>query len=462
MLPFVLVDVFTDAPLTGNPLAVVPDADGLDDDTLRQLAREFNQAETTFLFAPDGRGADWRLRSFTATGTEVSGAGHNALGAWWWLAEAGRLPLSGPRTTFNHELDGRLLPVDILVRDGRVDAVEMMQTPPVFGAELHSVDALAAALRLSVEDLVVASPHGGPLVPQVVSTGAGHLLVPVASRQAVNRAAPDTERLAAVLRQAGGEGCYVFALDPIDADATAHARFFNPTAGIVEDVASGSAAGPLACYLVARGIVPDGTRVIVEQGHALHRPSRIEVTVRGPEVRLAGRCCISAEGMIRTRRSSTPPLEQASAAAAGSVSASAFASGPVAELRVAVTATDYDAVKRFYCDGLGLEPAQLWATGDERAVILNLGRATLEIFDEPHAATVDQIEAGRRVSGPIRFALQVADVDAAVASLIARGATLVRGPFVTPWRHRNARVQAPDGLQVTLFQVLPQEADDAT
>jgi trans-2,3-dihydro-3-hydroxyanthranilate isomerase len=307
VLPFVLVDVFTDAPLTGNPLAVVPDADGLDDDTLRQLAREFNQAETTFLFASNGRGADWGLRSFTATGTEVSGAGHNALGAWWWLAKAGRLTLNGLRTSFTHEIDGRLLPVDILVRDGRVDAVEMTQTPPVFGAELHTVDALAAALRLSIEDLAVASPgNGAPLVPQVVSTGAAHLLVPVATRQAVNRAAPDTDRLAAVLREAGGEGCYVFALDPIEADATAHTRFFNPTAGIVEDVASGSAAGPLACYLVAHTIVPDGTRVIVEQGHALHRPSRIEVTVRGTEVRLAGRCCVSAEGTIRVRRSGGP------------------------------------------------------------------------------------------------------------------------------------------------------------
>ena len=82
---FALVDVFAVAPLTGNALAVVPDADGLDVPTMRAVAREFNQSETTFLCAPDLPGATWRLRSFTAAGHEVGGAGHNALGAWLGL-----------------------------------------------------------------------------------------------------------------------------------------------------------------------------------------------------------------------------------------------------------------------------------------------------------------------------------------------------------------------------------------
>lgn len=295
-IPFAFVDVFTDVPLAGNPLAVVPDADHLDDETMRRLAREFAQAETTFLVAPTRKEADWRLRSFTVAGVEVGGAGHNALGAWWWLAEAGRLTLIAPRARFTQQIGDRLLPVDILVRDGSLLGVEMIQAPPDFGAELRNVEALASALRLSVDDLV-----RSPLVPQVVSTGAAHLLVPVASRQVVNRVAPNEDQLAAVLREAGGEGCYVFALDPISADATAHARFFNPTIGLSEDIATGTAAGPLACYLVARQIVADGSPVIVEQGHTLQRPSRIEVVVRGGEVRLAGRGCISAHGTIRVR-----------------------------------------------------------------------------------------------------------------------------------------------------------------
>lgn len=80
-------------PLTGNPLAVVADADAVDEQLMRAIAREFNQSDTTFLLAPTAQGATWRLRSFTPAGVEVGGAGHNALGAWWWLAAAGRLLL---------------------------------------------------------------------------------------------------------------------------------------------------------------------------------------------------------------------------------------------------------------------------------------------------------------------------------------------------------------------------------
>ena len=95
-LPFHFVDVFAVAPLTGNSLAIVEDAGDLPLRLLQQIAREFNQSETTFLLAPTRAAADWRLRSFTPAGAEVFGAGgHNTLGAWWWLAEAGRLVLTG-------------------------------------------------------------------------------------------------------------------------------------------------------------------------------------------------------------------------------------------------------------------------------------------------------------------------------------------------------------------------------
>lgn len=129
---------------------------------------------------------------------------------------------------------------------------------------------------------------------------------------------------------------------------------------------------------------------------------------------------------------------------------------PVIELRVALTTGQYERLVEFYCAGLGLEPAELWTGDEDRAVILALGEATLELFDEPHAAAVDQIEVGRRVSGQIRFALRVPDLDAALERLAAHGATLVSQPITTPWGHRNARVQDPDGMQVTLFQVLEQ------
>lgn len=129
---------------------------------------------------------------------------------------------------------------------------------------------------------------------------------------------------------------------------------------------------------------------------------------------------------------------------------------PVMELRVALTTGDYARLVQFYCDGLGLEPAQLWTNEHGRALILDMGRATLEILDEGHANVVDQIEAGTRVSGAIRFALQVPDLEAAMQRLIAKGATVVHEPIVTPWGHHNVRLQDPDGMQITLFQVLDQ------
>jgi uncharacterized glyoxalase superfamily protein PhnB len=126
----------------------------------------------------------------------------------------------------------------------------------------------------------------------------------------------------------------------------------------------------------------------------------------------------------------------------------------VTELRVALTTSDYRRLVQFYCDGLGLEQNELWTKDNTKATILNLGKATLEIFDEAHANVVDQIEVGRRVSGQVRFALEVPDVEAAVARLVAKGATVVHPPITTPWNHRNVRLQDPDGMQVTLFQVL--------
>ncbi|MCB0163295.1 MAG: VOC family protein [Anaerolineae bacterium] len=125
---------------------------------------------------------------------------------------------------------------------------------------------------------------------------------------------------------------------------------------------------------------------------------------------------------------------------------------PIIELRVAVTTDDYERLVKFYCVGLGLEPAQIWNNGQGQALIIDMGRATLEIFDEAQAETIDHLEAGQRVSGPIRFALQVPDLTAAMGRLLAHGATLVHPPVVTPWGDYNVRFQDPDGMQITLFQ----------
>lgn len=126
---------------------------------------------------------------------------------------------------------------------------------------------------------------------------------------------------------------------------------------------------------------------------------------------------------------------------------------PVLELRVAVTTADYDRLVAFYQQALGIEPAAIW-TNAGKGILFEMGRGTLEVFDEAQAAYVDQLEVERRVSGEFRFALQVPDLDAAIARLEQHGVKLLHEPVLTPWNDRNARVQTPDGLQVTLFQVM--------
>jgi lactoylglutathione lyase len=123
----------------------------------------------------------------------------------------------------------------------------------------------------------------------------------------------------------------------------------------------------------------------------------------------------------------------------------------VTELRVALTVDDFDQALAFYRDALGLEELADWSTDDGRVVVLQAGRATLELFDQAQAAAVDEIEAGRRVSGKVRLALQVPDSEEKAQQLIAAGADEVAPPVTTPWGDRNARVQAPDGMQLTLF-----------
>lgn len=127
--------------------------------------------------------------------------------------------------------------------------------------------------------------------------------------------------------------------------------------------------------------------------------------------------------------------------------------GPVKELRVALTVADFDEALAFYRDALGLEQIADWSGENGRVVLLSAGRASIELFDEAQAATVDEIEAGRRVSGNVRLALEVADSDETALRLVRAGGQEVAAPVDTPWGDRNARVQAPDGMQLTLFTV---------
>jgi trans-2,3-dihydro-3-hydroxyanthranilate isomerase len=291
MTRFFFVDVFADRPLTGNPLALVPDADDLTVPQMQAIAREFNQSETTFLLRSGEEGVDWRLRSFTPAGAEVGGAGHNALGAWLWLADQG-LTGDQPAVTMRQRIGDEILAVEILRAAGEPTRIVMDQGVPEFGNQVTDAERLTGALGLKPGDLAPGA------TAQVVSTGVGHLLVPLATREAVDAAVAQSHDLAAILAGAGGEGCYLYTTAGDDG-AAAYTRFFNPTVGIAEDPATGTAAGPLAVALLRSGRAPAGSPVFIEQGHRLGRPSRIRVDVAGDLVRLSGSGLVTAEGKLR-------------------------------------------------------------------------------------------------------------------------------------------------------------------
>jgi PhzF family phenazine biosynthesis protein len=282
-----IIDVFADAPLTGNPLGVVQDADHLSDAQMRRIAGEFNQAETTFILASTR--ADRRLRSFTASGAEVFGAGHNALGAWLWLAEHDDLGALDTARTFYQEIGSEVLPIELQAIDGRAHG-RMRQAPLRLFDPLEDVRPLAEALALSPSNILM-EPR-----PRPADTGAAHLMVRILNAESVDRACPDAQKLFAVLEKTKAEGCYIYAFDE-EAPETAYARFFNPTVGLWEDAATGTAAGPLAAYLMSNSLLRN-SELAIEQGTKMGRRSILRVRVsREPE--LSGAGIVILRGMIR-------------------------------------------------------------------------------------------------------------------------------------------------------------------
>jgi catechol 2,3-dioxygenase-like lactoylglutathione lyase family enzyme len=125
------------------------------------------------------------------------------------------------------------------------------------------------------------------------------------------------------------------------------------------------------------------------------------------------------------------------------------------ELRLVLTVDDFDQALAFYRDALGLPELAAWeSSGDARIILLDAGRAPLELVNEEQAAAIDEIEVGARVAGPVRVAFEVDDSSALAARLVAAGAEQLAEPVVTPWNDRNVRLRAPDGMQLTLFTVV--------
>jgi trans-2,3-dihydro-3-hydroxyanthranilate isomerase len=301
-LKFYQADVFTLQPFGGNPVAVVPDAEGLTDDELQQVAREMNLSETVFVFPPSDKAAVVRLRIFTPT-QEIPFAGHPVLGTFFVLAELGLIRAKEPVTRVLQECNIGLFPVELHSKDGQVVRVVMSQPKPEFLGALEETEDLykvASALGLAKYAITEAK---WPI--EVVSTGLPVLIVPVRTLTAVRSIRPDASAIADVCRRFGANGIMVFTTVTVEPFATVHTRMFAPSIGILEDPATGSASGALGAYLVQNGVVEVGptTEIIAEQGYEMDRPSRILVQVQSDddviqEVKVGGHCVMVIEGTL--------------------------------------------------------------------------------------------------------------------------------------------------------------------
>jgi trans-2,3-dihydro-3-hydroxyanthranilate isomerase len=302
-LRYLHLDVFTDSPLEGNQLAVFPEPKGLDTAMMQAITREMNFSECTFIFPPE-HGGDVKMRIFTPA-EELPMAGHPTIGSTFALAAEGTIAKN--RTDFVFELGVGPTPVSLEWNNGALSFAWMTQQLPTFGGVIKDNAALARAIGLDASDLLADFPA------QVISCGVPFLLVPIASRPAVDSVSIDRRSLAQCCRDSGIEEVPTFFFTtegPADAAATqtVYSRMLAPSFGVSEDPATGSANGPLGCYLLHYKLVtPEAAQNIVSiQGVLMKRPSRLYISIDSnggaiSRVRVGGKSVMVGRGELDIR-----------------------------------------------------------------------------------------------------------------------------------------------------------------
>lgn len=303
-LSYLLLDVFTDSPYTGNPLAVVPfPSIPLSTAQMQSIATEFNLSETVFIYPPQKKGHTAALRIFTPT-QELPFAGHPTIGAavaLGWLAERGQCQLeSGGRILFEEAIG--LVPVDMHIQTADLGSARLQTAQlPERGTIPITKEELAATLSLEPQDLI----WDDHCHPAAWSCGVPFFFVPLWSRTAVDQSRINTGVWETTLKDSWASSVFVFAFDPVNKKHHVYGRMFGPEKGIVEDPATGSAAAAFAGFLFAREKHPQAAKQwIVEQGFAMGRPSLLEITARSESgmlksVHVGGQAVLIGEGQLR-------------------------------------------------------------------------------------------------------------------------------------------------------------------
>jgi trans-2,3-dihydro-3-hydroxyanthranilate isomerase len=288
-------DVFTDSALTGNQLAVFTNPDGLSTDDMHRVTREMNYSECTFIQPAEQAGTDIRLRIFCPDG-EMPFAGHPVIGSTFAAAHEGLVKPGQRRLTFGLGLGPT--PVDLEWSGAELATAWMTQRRPTFGPTIDARDRVASVL--GIEPAAIAD--GVPV--QEISCGLPFLFVPLKSRGEVDQCVLDVRAGNTLFKEAGlaSGGIFVFSTERGDDDATAYSRMLGSDR---EDPATGSANGPLGCYLVRYGLVaPDRAgRIVSRQGVKMGRPSRLNIRIGGSpaditDVKVGGVSVLVGDGRI--------------------------------------------------------------------------------------------------------------------------------------------------------------------
>jgi PhzF family phenazine biosynthesis protein len=270
------VDSFTSVPFSGNPAAVMLDADDLNEDQMQTIAREMNLSETCFVSSPVGKDADFRFRWFTPS-TEVNACGHATLAGLYTLVEDGLVPLTEEPTLLRLETKSGIWRARLwLAETGPKIMFSMLNGPTVLEPYPHSLSDLAEALGVGVKHLAV-----GDSQPEIVVANYHQLVVPISSMEVLRELKPDHGRLAGMLGRLN-TSMHLFTLETVDETSDAHSRHFAPNLGIDEDPVTGAGNAALFAYLVARDLVPveePVTHLTGEQGHVIGYPGYVSGAV---------------------------------------------------------------------------------------------------------------------------------------------------------------------------------------
>lgn len=286
-LSFHTLDVFTEAPFGGNPLAVVHGAEVLSDAQMQSIAREFNLSETVFLFPPDNPAHSARVRIFTPN-KELPFAGHPTVGTAALLAQIkfkGRDRSHMDALIALEEAIG-ILRVGVRLREG-LSAFAEFDAPalPQESGPLPQVELIAAGLGLIPSE--IGFENHRPI--SFATTGSAFAFIPIASRTALLKARPNAEHWAGAFRQEGLIGAYLYTRQCEHTSSSFHVRMFAPDVGIPEDPATGSAALCFAGVIKLFDDLPDGShRRVLEQGFEIGRPSFLSLVLQVEAQKLCG------------------------------------------------------------------------------------------------------------------------------------------------------------------------------